>query len=264
MIIKIVVLALMVNYMSFFKDFFEPITINTYGLLNELLFVNLILLGLFLLFFRMLSNEKVIRLIEKSGLFNFKNFVGGMLFFISIVITIHVSVYLINLATDYQLITVFREFSLTEIMGEYLSQIFGVALLEELFYRFIVIIYLHQLFTSRTKLNRKTITAYTLIISQVLFSVIHLLPVLLLHGMPDLFILLFQLLQYIIVGFYLFYAFYKTNNLWMAIFLHALINTNITLYYIDRTFLIDYSTLVILFSSLILLPFYHSKTKETV
>ncbi len=238
--------SIIVNLYIFPSDILRPIVVNTGGLIQATLIVNLIGLGLILTLLLRSGKLRKTDLGLKSKLIPPAVFVTtGIWSMIQIIGLATTFISTGSLALD----SIWQNAGLTVIIGALIAQLAGNALVEEITYRGFL---LPQIFSKlkdrwQTK-NRKILIAVALVISQSIFAAFHI-PNRIFHGLPvsDWPLDLFTLLG---AGILFAFIYLRTGNLFIAIGLHAMANVPASLFFtqeIARYLVYGFGILLIIF-----------------
>ncbi|OLS37120.1 hypothetical protein BTR22_10585 [Alkalihalophilus pseudofirmus] len=232
--------------------FLLPLSVWSMELINPGLLTSVGILIIVLLLMKILTGESIFNVLKKSGLLSLRNVAEGFMVFLIVFSLIHIQIWMYSLYNGVSLISTFslNEVSFTMWTGGLIAQIFGVGIMEEIVFRFIIFWSLYSLIT----LKRKSVRIlWALLITQILFSLIHF-PIDFIRY-PDInfFSIRFSILLFL--GMFLSVLYLYTKNLWIAVFIHGLLNLPLPLIvpFIESNFFyeINVSSMVIVYSLLV-------------
>ncbi|MEC2072605.1 CPBP family intramembrane glutamic endopeptidase [Alkalihalophilus marmarensis] len=205
-----------------FEKLLLPLSKWSKGLIDPVLLTNIGILIIVLLLMKVLTGKSIFYVLNKSGLLSLRNVSEGFMVFLIVFVLIHLHIWMYSLYKGFTLISTFslNEVSFTMWTGGFIAQIFGVGIMEELVFRFIIFWSLYSLIT----LKRKSVRVVcALLITQVLFSLIHI-PIDFLRN-PDLNFFSFRPSILLFMGMFFSVLYLYTKNLWIAVFFHGLNNS---------------------------------------
>ncbi|WP_158305565.1 CPBP family intramembrane glutamic endopeptidase [Alkalihalophilus pseudofirmus] len=245
--------------------FLLPLSVWSMELISPVLLTSVGILIIVLLLMKILTGESIFNVLKKSGLLSLRNVAEGFMVFLIVFSLIHIQIWMYSLYNGVSLISTFslNEVSFTMWTGGLIAQIFGVGIMEEIVFRFIIFWSLYSLIT----LKRKSVRIlWALLITQILFSLIHF-PIDFIRY-PDInfFSIRFSILLFL--GMFLSVLYLYTKNLWIAVFIHGLLNLPmpVILPYNESRFFqeMNFSSMVIVYSLLVVIIMKAARGRSTV
>ncbi|HBS87556.1 MAG: hypothetical protein A2W91_00180 [Bacteroidetes bacterium GWF2_38_335] len=215
----IIFYSIIINYLIKI-NFFEPLIIGTYYLIQPELISGLIWIVIFSILIFYVGKLKI-----KDLLLDRKRIKLGLKWTLILwIITNLFSIIYLIITKDELKITD----SINVSIGEFIGQLFGNAALEEMLFRGLFFIQFYLLFGQ--KVNNKFAIILAILVSQVFWSVVHI-PNRLLNRQIEHLIL--ELIRLFIYGVILTIIFIKTKNLILLVGAHSLLNVPFNLIEID-------------------------------
>jgi uncharacterized protein len=239
-LISDILLTIFIVFVVFTKNWLDPIEILTLGLINVTLIVNLGLIGIngSIIFFRNEIKPKDVGLIKSKIL--------TAIIIIAIIWGLIQLFNLIIMLIQIQTIQVNPSWEIDGIipyLGDFVSQIFGNALYEEMIFRGFLISQFYILFRKKVKSPKITLLL-SLFVSQGLFALKHI-PIRLLGGVMGVDLIL-NLLLLLGLGFVFAIIYLRTNNLFITIGIHSLYNVSLSLFNVEGIFGLLIFTIILL------------------
>ncbi|WP_323466268.1 CPBP family intramembrane glutamic endopeptidase [Alkalihalophilus pseudofirmus] len=232
--------------------FLLPLSVWSKELINPGLLTSVGILIIVLLLMKMLTRKSIFNVLDKSDLLSLRHVAEGFMVYLIVFSLIHLHIWIYSLYNGVSLISSFNmnDVSVTSWTGGLIAQIFGVGLMEELVYRFIIFWSLYSLITFKRKSVR---ILWALLITQILFSLIHI-PIDFIRY-PDINFFSMRFSTLLFLGMFLSVLYLYTKNLWIAVFIHALLNLPMPMFvpYNESNFFyeINVSSMVMVYSLLV-------------
>jgi len=226
------------NYLLKIK-FFQPVSLLSNDLIQPTLIVNLILILIFSIFIFKWGGLEL-----KDFFINKRKIIQGLKWTLAIWIFIQVFAIIYSIVTqgDFEILSVTNDK-----VGKLLGQYFGNAAFEELMYRGLFLTQFYLIF--KQKKSNRTAIVLSIIVSQFIFSIIHIPNKLLIKQSDN---LLLELTTIFIVGVIFALIYIKTKNLILLVGVHSLINVPFILNEINFPI-----SLIVLFLIILIIVFWN-------